>query len=81
MNIQHSNQLNDFLTFYIETRIDGTLKYETLIDYLNGTYEIISLDNKKSIIVNFDRGKNEKILEKEIKAMVEKTIKESLLHP
>lgn len=79
MKIQHSGQLNDFLIFYIETRIDGMLKYETLIDYLSGTYEIIHLDNNKSLKKKFDRSENEKKLEKEIKSEVEKIIKESLL--
>jgi len=31
--IVHSPMLNDFLVFYIETAVDGTPKYETVIEY------------------------------------------------
>jgi hypothetical protein len=33
MKIEHSPLLNDFLCFYIETRIDGALRYETIVYY------------------------------------------------
>ena len=33
MKIEHSPLINDFLCFYIETRVDGELRYETVIYY------------------------------------------------
>lgn len=33
MKIEHSPLLNDFLCFYIETRVEGELRYETVIYY------------------------------------------------
>ena len=33
MKIEHSPLLNDFLCFYIETRVDGELRYETVVCY------------------------------------------------
>ena len=77
LNIKHSKQLNDFLTFYIETRVNGILKYESIIDYLNGEYDIVNIDNAHSIKFKFDLNTEELALEKEIKSNVEKLIKES----
>ena len=33
MKIEHSPLLNDFLCFYIETRVEGELRYETIVYY------------------------------------------------
>jgi len=33
MRIEHSPLLNDFLCFYVETKVDGELRYETVVSY------------------------------------------------
>jgi hypothetical protein len=32
MQIEHSQLLNDFLSFWFETRIDGVLRFETILN-------------------------------------------------
>ena len=75
MKIEHSNQINDFLSFYIETRVDGELRYESIIDYLQSEYTILDLKTKKEIDFKFTT-KDENELEKQIKTEVEKLINE-----
>jgi hypothetical protein len=35
MRIEHSEMLNEFFSFWFETRVDGVLKYETFLDLLS----------------------------------------------
>jgi len=34
MKIEHSPLLNDFLTFWFETRVDDIQRYETMLDFM-----------------------------------------------
>ena len=35
VRIEHSKMLNEFISFWFETRVDGVLKYETFLDLLS----------------------------------------------
>lgn len=35
MRIEHSEMLNEFISFWFETRVDGVLKCETFLDLLS----------------------------------------------
>lgn len=71
MKIEHSPLLNDFLCFYIETRVDGELRYETVIYYYpKQEYFIKDVRNgTESELFSF---KNELRVESEIKLRVER---------
>ena len=66
MNIEHSNQINDFLTFYIQTKIDSVLTYETDIDYYHREFTIENLITKESKTFKF-KSKNENKVEGQLK--------------
>jgi hypothetical protein len=34
MRVEHSELRNEFITFWIETRVDGVYRYDTFIDFL-----------------------------------------------
>ena len=34
MKIEHSPLKNEFISFWIETHVDGVLRYETMIDFM-----------------------------------------------
>ena len=34
MKIEHSPLKNEFISFWIETHVDGVLRYETIIDFM-----------------------------------------------
>ena len=38
MRIEHSPLLNEFISFWIETRVDGVHRFDTLIDWLGGQW-------------------------------------------
>ena len=71
MKIEHSPLLNDFLCFYIETRVDGELRYQTVIyHYPKKEYFIKNVRNgTESELFPF---KNESKVESEIKLRVER---------
>jgi len=72
--IEHSKQLNDFVSFYIETKINGVLSYETAIDYFQYQYTILNVTTKIEATYSFDKDKDEQLLEVEIKRNVEELI-------
>ena len=74
MKIEHSNQINDFLIFYIQTKINGVLSYETDIDYYHRNFTIENLITKESRTFKFkskDENKVEGQLKSEIKYHIE----------
>jgi hypothetical protein len=79
MKIEHSPLLNDFLCFYIETRVDGELRYETVIYYHpKKQYFIKDKRTKKdSELFPFE---DESAVEPEIKARVERLIHDCHTH-
>lgn len=77
IKIEHSKLLNDFLSFYIETKVDGIVTYETVIDYGDFKYEIVNLETQETIKVSFIPGKNDSALEWQIKTYVDKLIRDS----
>ena len=73
MKIEHSPLLNDFLCFYIETRVDGELRYEIVI-YYHPKKEYFIKDmrtGKESDLFPFG---DESVVESEIKARVDRLI-------
>ena len=87
MKIEHSNQINDFLMFFIETKIDGELRYETTIDYRQSIFWITDLKKRKDCKFEFNSTDEKRIVE-QIKYEVEKLaaqdynqIKEEKINP
>ena len=52
MKIEHSPVLNDFLTFYFETSVDGEKLYETVLDYTQMRWETRSISNSEEIMLS-----------------------------
>jgi hypothetical protein len=73
MKIEHTPLLNDFLCFYIETRVDGELRYESVVYYHPKREYFIKdmLSGKESELFAFD---DELTVEAEIKSRVERLI-------
>jgi hypothetical protein len=73
MNIEHSPLLNDFLSFHIETRVEGELRYETVVCYHPKKQYFIkdSETGKESQLFSFE---DESAVEAEIKSRVERLI-------
>jgi len=79
VKIEHSPLLNDFLCFYIETRIDGELRYETVIYYHPKKQYFIkdTRTGKDSQLFPFE---DESAVEAEIRARVERLIHDTHTH-
>jgi hypothetical protein len=79
MKIEHSPLLNDFLCFYIETRVNGELRYETVIHYHPKKHYFIkdTRAGKDSELFPFE---DESAVEAEIKDRVERLIHECHTH-
>jgi len=73
MKIEHSPLLNDFLCFYIETRVDGELRYETVVYYHPEKQYFIKdiRSGKDSRLFPFE---DESTVESEIKSRVERMV-------
>ena len=71
--IEHSNPINDFLVFYIQTKVDGELCFESVIDYLSGEFTICNLHTQDERKFKFESQTESKI-EEQIKQEVEKLI-------
>lgn len=52
MKIENSELLNDFLSFWFETRVDGILRFETLLDYHNMQWQTRELEESNKIIAS-----------------------------
>lgn len=55
MIIHHSDLMNEFISFWFETRVDGDVKYETHVDFLNGewsTWEYDRLGEEGAMLVS-----------------------------
>lgn len=76
MKIEHSPLINDFLCFYIETRVDGELRYETIIYYYPTQQYFIKdvLTGHVSEPYPFD---DEALVEAEIRSRVERLASEN----
>ncbi len=73
MKIEHSPLLNDFLCFYIETRVDGELRYETVI-YYHPRKEYFIKDKGTVMDSELFPFEDESAVETEIRARVERLI-------
>jgi|GEM_PF-3934699 len=51
MKIHHSNLFNEFISFWFETRVDGVLKFETFIDYQEGTWHTVAAGNDEGPVI------------------------------
>jgi hypothetical protein len=38
MRIEHSSLMNEFISFWFETFVDGELRYETFVDYMGSEW-------------------------------------------
>ena len=38
MRIEHSKLMNEFISFWFETRVEGVLKYETILDFMRSEW-------------------------------------------
>ena len=74
MTIEHSPLLNDFLCFYIETRVDGELRYETVVYYHPKQQYFIRdvRSGKQSALFPFT---DEATVENEIRSRVEQMVR------
>jgi hypothetical protein len=76
MKIEHSPLLNDFLCFYFETRVDGELRYVTVIYYHPEKQYFIEDVRSEELSPSFPFD-DEKTVENEAKARVESMIREA----
>jgi len=76
VKIEHSQMLNDFLCFYMETRVDGELRYETVI-YYHPRNEYFIKDTRTGKNSQLFPFQNEATAEAEIQARVERLIHEA----
>ena len=80
MKIEHSPLINDFITFYMETRVDGQLRYQTWLYYWpDKKYQIE--DMRTGTRSEFCCFEDESTAVSEIKARVESLIYGSQEHP
>lgn len=68
--------MNEFISFWIETHVDGNLEYETTLDFMRSEWHTIKLNEEKSIVLegklNPELSENEMI--QEIKPIIELSI-------
>jgi hypothetical protein len=76
MNIEHSPLINDFLCFYMETRVGGELRYETVVYYYPKKDYFITdkRTGKQSELFPFE---DESTVEAEIKSRVERLVNDA----
>jgi len=79
MKIEHSPLINDFLCFYIETRVDGELRYETVI-YYHPKKEYFIKDKRTEKDSELFPFEDESAVEAEIRARVERLIHDGHRH-
>jgi hypothetical protein len=79
MKIDHSPLLNDFLCFYMETRVNGELWYEAVVYYSPKKHYFIKdvRSGKESPIFPFE---DEAAVQEEIKARVERMARGEEVH-
>lgn len=76
MKIEHSPLMNEFISFWIETRIDGELRYETMLDFLRGEWCTTTTFDEKNIVLsgNLNSSLSEDDMVAEIKPIIESAI-------
>ena len=77
MKIEHSPLMNEFISFWIETHVDGNLTYETMLDFMRSEWYTTKLNEEKSIVLegklNSELSEDEMV--QEIKPIIERSIK------
>jgi hypothetical protein len=76
--ITHSKLLNDFLSFYMETYINGEKRYESVIDYFNYVIYISDLKSLSEYDYEFafkEESQVESLIRKEVENIVNNNIK------
>lgn len=51
MKVQHSRLLNEFVSFWFETSIDGEVKFDTHLDILSATWHVCE-HNRHQILIS-----------------------------
>ena len=72
MKIEHSDLLNEFISFWFETRINGKLCYETFLDYNEMTWKTRDIKNPECYVLagKLEDPSNEQAEEKKVKELV-----------
>ena len=72
MKIEHSDLLNEFISFWFETKVDSKLCYETFLDYIEMTWETITIETPKKVILagKINKAANESDEEQRIRDLV-----------
>ena len=77
MNIEHSPLLNEFISFWFETRVDGELKYETMLDFTHFEWRTSKAVDERHIVL---RGKLDSTLtEDEMVEQIKPSINSAIL--
>lgn len=76
MKIEHSPLMNEFISFWIETCVDGALRYETFLDFMRSEWYTVATTDDQNIIL---RGKlnsalSEDDMIEEIKPIIDSAI-------
>lgn len=76
MKIEHSPLMNEFISFWIETRVNGELRYETMLDFMRAEWHTNTIFGEKDIVLrgNLDAGLSENDMIEAIKPIVESAI-------
>lgn len=76
MEIEHSPLMNEFISFWFETKVNGQLKYETLLDFLGDEWQVTDSTYDSPILLRgpLDPRHTELQMYEDAKAKVEQAI-------
>ena len=76
MKIEHSPLMNEFISFWIETRVDGNIRYETMLDFMRAEWCTTTTFDDKNIVLrgNLNSALSEDDMIEEIKPIIESAI-------
>ena len=73
MKIEHSPLMNEFISFWIETSVDGDVRYETMIDFMQLKWRTSTTPDSERIILsgNLSSALSEDDMIEDIKPIIE----------
>lgn len=76
MKIEHSTLMNQFLSFWIETRVDGNLRYETFLDFFRSEWYTVTTCDEQNIVLTgeLNSALSEEDMFEEIKPIIDSAI-------